>query len=64
MEKTSDHPTNMVMLPTGGVLLMSLTPYNDTDSRFEILHCWSYVKFSEFDIKYLDGSVKGMKNKE
>ena len=39
MEKTSDHPTNMVMLPTGGVLLMSLTPYNDTDSRFEILHC-------------------------
>ena len=51
MEKASDHPTNMVMLPTGGVLLMSLTPYNDTDSRFDSLLCWSHLKFSAFVVK-------------
>jgi len=32
--KETTNPTSMVMLPTGGMLLMSLAPYNDTDSRY------------------------------
>ena len=32
----TSHPSSMVMLPTGGLLLMSLTPYSDTDSSYRV----------------------------
>ena len=32
----TSHPTSMVMLPTGGLLLMSLSPYNDTDAGYRV----------------------------
>ena len=34
----SSNPTNMVMLPNGGILLMSLRPYEDTNGGYFINH--------------------------
>ena len=35
-ETDSSNPTNMVMLPNGGILLMSLKPYEDTNGGYFI----------------------------
>ena len=32
----TSHPSSMVMLPTGGLLLMSLAPYTDTDTGYRV----------------------------
>ena len=37
-ETEGSNPTNMVMLPNGGILLMSLRPYEDTNGGYFINH--------------------------
>ena len=32
----TDKPSSLVMLPSGGLLLMSLSPYTDTDHRYSL----------------------------